>query len=109
MIDIKKITFNTGVELSYLTKEEQEMLFGKIEELDIIPSMSQATKLKKYSNEQTLTNAVIEVILLENTEKPVQVTLKANKLNKYFPKDCSSQEIEETILKLLEEWQSKTK
>lgn len=107
LVDEKKLAFNTGVELSYLTKEEQEMLFVKIEELEIIPSVSQATKLKKYSNEQTLTNAVIDVILLENAEKPIQVTLKANKLNKYFPKDCSSEEIEETIIKLLEEWQKK--
>ncbi len=105
LVDEKKLALNTGVELSYLTKDEQEMLLSQIEELEIVPSMSQATKLKIYSNEQTLTNAVIDVILLENTDKPIQVTLKANKLNKYFPKDCSSEEIEETIIKLLEEWQ----
>lgn len=109
MVDDKKLAFNTGVELSYLTKEEQEMLLSKVEELEIIPSMVQAAKLKKYSSDGTLTDAVIDVILLENTEKPIQVTLKANKLNKYFSKDCSSQEIEETIMKLLEEWQNKRK
>ncbi len=107
MVDDKKLAFNTGVEISYLSKEEQEMLLSKIEELEIIPSMVQATKLKKYSSDGTLTDAVIDVILSETTEKPVQVTLKANKLNKYFPKGYSSQEIEETIIKLLEEWQGK--
>ncbi|MFV0518855.1 MAG: ParB/RepB/Spo0J family partition protein [Lachnospirales bacterium] len=108
MVDNKKLAFNTGVELSYLTREEQEMLLNKIKELEIIPSMQQATKIKKYSNENSLNATVIDVILSENAEKPIQVTLKASNLNKYFPKDTTSKEIEETILKLLEEWQSKS-
>lgn len=104
MVDDKRIAFNTGVEISYLAEDEQEMLLSKIIELDVIPSLSQATKLKKYSLEKSLTIAVIEIILLENKTKPVQITLKAKELNKYFPEGFSSEKIEETIFFLLEEW-----
>ncbi|MFV0439786.1 MAG: hypothetical protein ACK5LV_00625 [Lachnospirales bacterium] len=51
MVDNNKIPFNTGVELSYLSKEEQDLLLNKIEELEVIQNMLQATKLKKYSND----------------------------------------------------------
>ncbi len=104
MLDEKKIPFNTGVEISYLKMEEQLILLAKIDELQVIPSMAQATKLKKYSSEGTLTNTVVEVILQENNVKPVQVTLKANRLKKYFPNGTSPQEIEDRIIKLLDEW-----
>lgn len=104
MLDEKKIPFNTGVEISYLKIEEQLILLAKIDELQVIPSMAQATKLKKYSSEGTLTNTVVEVILQENNVKPVQVTLKANRLKKYFPNGTSPQEIEDRIIKLLDEW-----
>lgn len=109
MVDEKKIPFNTGVEISYLKTEEQVILLAKINELKVIPSMAQATKLKKYSIEGTLNKTILEVILLENNEKPVQVTLKANSLKKYFAEGISSQEIENTILKLLDEWSQKNK
>ncbi len=109
MVDNKKIPFNTGVELSYLSKEEQDLLLNKIEELEVIPTMAQATKLKKYSNEETLTVAVIELILLENNQKPIQVTLKASKLNKYFSEDITKEEMEKTIDIALAEYFEKQK
>lgn len=87
--------------------EEQQLLLEKIEELSVIPSMAQATKLKKYSGEGNLTDTVIDVILSEGSEKPVQVTLKANRLTQYFPKNYTTEEMEETIIKLLEEWKRK--
>lgn len=107
MVDEKKLAFNTAVELSYLLIEEQQLLLEKIEELSVIPSMAQATKLKKYSGEGNLTDTVIDVILSEGSEKPVQVTLKANRLTQYFPKNYTTEEMEETIIKLLEEWKRK--
>ncbi len=107
MVDEKKLAFNTAVELSYLSMPEQTMLLSKVEELAVIPSIAQATKLKKYSSDGTLTDTVIDVILSEGTEKPVQVTLKANKLSKYFPKGCTTEEMEQTIITLLEQWRSK--
>ena len=104
MVDEKKLAFNTAVELSYLSHDEQPQLLGKMEELAVVPSMAQATKLKKYSSETSLTDTVVEVILLETVDKPIQVTLKKDKLNQYFPKGYSSSEMEETIIALLEEW-----
>ncbi|MGL4791092.1 MAG: ParB/RepB/Spo0J family partition protein [Anaerotignaceae bacterium] len=104
MTDERKIAFNTAVELSYLSSHEQEMLFSKIEELEVIPSMAQATKLKKYSSERVLNEVVIDSILSETVEKSVQVVLKKDKLRRYFPSSYSSNQIEETIISLLEKW-----
>ena len=104
MVDDRKLAFNTAVELSYLSHTEQPQLLDKMEELEVTPSMVQATKLKKYSNEDSLTEAVIDVILSELASKPIQVTLKQDKLTKYFPTSYSNIEIEKTIITLLEEW-----
>ncbi len=109
MTDERKITFNTAVEISYLTQEEQEILQLKIEELMIIPSMAQATKLKKYSSEGTINETVIDAILSETADKPVTVTLKSEKLTKYFPKNYSKEQMEDVITTLLEKWHSEHK
>ncbi|WP_312048116.1 ParB/RepB/Spo0J family partition protein [Anaerotignum sp.] len=109
MTDERKIAFNTAVEISYLTQEEQEILQSKIEELMIIPSMAQATKLKKYSSEGTINETVIDAILSETADKPVTVTLKSEKLTKYFPKNYSKEQIEDVITILLEKWHSEHK
>lgn len=109
MTDERKIAFNTAVEISYLTQEEQEKLQSKIEELMIIPSMAQATKLKKYSSEGTINETVIDAILSETADKPVTVTLKSEKLTKYFPKNYSKEQIEDVITILLEKWHSEHK
>jgi len=109
MTDERKIAFNTAVEISYLTQEEQEILQLKIEELMIIPSMAQATKLKKYSSEGTINETVIDAILSETADKPVTVTLKSEKLTKYFPKNYSKEQMEDVITTLLEKWHSEHK
>lgn len=109
MVDNKDIPFNTGVELSYLSKEEQVMLLAKIEELDVIPTMLQASQLKKYSSEKGLTLDIIDVVLIANIQKPIQVTLKSNKLNRYFSNDTTSEEIEKIIIELLESWKQTQK
>lgn len=109
MVDNKDIPFNTGVELSYLSKEEQVMLLAKIEELDVIPTMLQASQLKKYSSEKGLTLDIIDVVLIANIQKPIQVTLKSNKLNRYFSNDTTSEEIEKIIIDLLESWKQTQK
>ncbi|WP_313523844.1 ParB/RepB/Spo0J family partition protein [Anaerotignum sp.] len=104
MVDERKIAFNTAVELSYLSQSEQELLLAKIEELEVIPSMAQAAKLKKYSGESTLNEAVIDSILSETADKPVTVTLKSEKLTKYFPKSYSKEQMEDVITTLLQKW-----
>ncbi|KAF5076319.1 Nucleoid occlusion protein [anaerobic digester metagenome] len=109
LTDERKLAFNTAVELSYLSYQEQEILLFKIEELEVIPSMAQATKLKKYSSEGTINETVIDAILSETANKPVTVTLKSEKLTKYFPKNYSKEQIEDVITTLLEKWHSEHK
>lgn len=104
MTDERKLAFNTAVELSYLSNEEQEMLLVKMEDLEVVPSMVQATKLKKYSADGTLNVTVIDVILSETSEKPVTVTLKSEKLTRYFPKGYSKEQMETIITDLLQKW-----
>lgn len=104
MVDDKKLPFNVAVEVSYLTTAEQEMLFAAVVRLEIVPSLVQAARLKKYSQEEKLSEDVIDVILSEERPEPTQVTLKNDRLQKYFPKNYSSQQMEEVILNLLEKW-----
>lgn len=104
MVDDKVLPLNVGVELSYLNEEEQIMLLVKMEELTIIPTIAQATKIKSYSPE--LTEKLIDSILKETKTKPLQVTFKKDKLSKYFDKGESQEEIEKTIINLLENWRS---
>ena len=66
--------------------------------------MVQATKMKKYNGEGTLSEAVIDAILSETANKPVTVTLKSEKLTKYFPKSYSKEQMEDVITTLLEQW-----
>lgn len=104
MTDERKIAFNTAVELSYLSNEEQELLLVKMEDLEVIPSMAQAAKLKKYSAEGSLNEAVADAILSETSDKPVTVTLKSEKLTRYFPKSYSKEQMEDIITDLLQKW-----
>ncbi|NLK37634.1 MAG: ParB/RepB/Spo0J family partition protein [Epulopiscium sp.] len=94
MTDERKIAFNTAVELSYLSHDEQAMLLKKIKDLAVIPSMAQATKLKKYSAEGSLNEAVADAILSETSEK----------LTRYFPKSYSKEQMEDIITDLLQKW-----
>jgi len=79
MTDEHKLAYNTAVELPYLTKDEQEKLVLKIKELCTIPSIAQALKLKKYSAEGSLKEAIIDSILSQMSNKPITVTLKSEK------------------------------
>lgn len=76
MVDDRKIPFNTAVELSYLASEEQRELLSFMGELSVVPSLEQARRLKKYSQEGKLNRDVMDAILTEERAAPVQVTLK---------------------------------
>ncbi len=106
MVDGRKLAFNAAVELSYLPYNEQKMVLDKMEYYLLSPSLAQATKLKKYSADSGLTEVLVDSILSETTEKPVQVTFKKDKLKKYFPQSYSAEQIEEVITSLLEQWHS---
>ena len=104
MVDDKKLPFNPAVELSYLTREEQERLLEMMAELSVVPSLEQAKHLKKYSREGKLGADVMDAILSEGRPASIQVTLKNDKLKKYFPKDYTQKQMEEVIFALLEAW-----
>jgi len=106
MVDDNKLKFNTGVELSYLELEEQINLHKLMGKLNVIPSLEQASKLKKYSQDKKLNDGVIEVILTQETEKNSNnITLKKKDLKQYFPKSYSKKDMENVIFELLKQWQ----
>lgn len=108
MVDTKKIAFNPAVELSYLTQEEQAQLLDAMDSEQATPSLSQAQRLKKFSQEGNLSPAVMCAILSEEKKHDLErVTLSTNTLRKYFPHSYTPQQMETTILRLLESWQRK--
>ena len=108
MVDVKKIAFNPAVELSYLMPHEQVQLMEAMDMEQATPSLSQAQRLKKYSQDGKLTFDVMTAIMSEEKKgEPDKVTLTGEKLKKYFPKSYTPQQMEETILKLLEGWSRK--
>lgn len=107
MADDKKLAFNPAVELSYLTGEEQGMLLELIKELACAPSLEQAARLKKYSQEGKLSRNVMDAVLTEERAVPVQVTLKKERLKQYFPQSYTQAQMEEVIFSLLETWKKR--
>ena len=106
LVDQKRIAFSPAVELSYLTKQEQAELWSFIESEDCTPSLSQAIRMKKLSQEAKLTEEVIYAIMTE--EKPnqkEQIKLPADKLRKFFPRDYTPEQMGNAIFRLLEEYQ----
>ena len=110
MVDDKKISMRPAVELSYLPKEEQEILYDTMESEDCTPSHAQAIKIRKFSAEGRLNEDVLLSIMAE--EKPNQVEqwkIPKNRLKKYFPSGTSQQKMEETIIKALELYRKREK
>ena len=107
-VDAKKIAFNPAVELSYLKPHEQVQLMEAMDMEQATPSLSQAQRLKKYSQDGKLTFDVMTAIMSEDKKGELdKVTLTGEKLKKYFPKSYTPQQMEETIIKLLEGWSRK--
>ena len=108
MVDEKKIAFNPAVELSYLKKEEQTDLLEAMDMEQATPSLSQAQRLKKFSAEGKLCLEVMSAIMSEEKKGEIdKVTLTGDKIKKYFPKSYTTQQMEATIIKLLEGWHKK--
>mgnify|MGYP000841270433 FL=1 len=103
----RKISFNPAVELSYLTISEQTMLLDAMEAQEATPSLSQAQRLKKFSQQGKLSEDVMTAILSEEKKEVDRITLTTTTLSKYFPKSYTPKKMEETIIKLLEQWQRK--
>ena len=108
MVDEKKIAFNPAVELSYLKSEEQLLLIDAMDTEQATPSLSQAQRLKKFSAEGNCTlEAMCAIMSEEKKGEPDKVTLTGDKIKKYFPKNYTPQQMEATIIKLLEGWHKK--
>jgi ParB-like partition proteins len=108
MVDEKKIAINPAVEISFLKSEEQTQLLETIESEQATPSLSQAQRLKRFSQEGSLSADVMRAIMSEE-KKPEQnrLTLGTDKLQHFFPKTYTPKQMEDTILKLLEQWHKK--
>lgn len=108
MVDERKIAFNPAVELSYLKKEEQTLLLEAMDSEQATPSLSQAQRLKKFSQQKILSLDVMRAVMSEEKKTDLdRVTLKNETLRKYFPKSYTPKQMEDTIIKLLEGWYKK--
>ncbi len=105
MVDERRIAFNPAYELSFLTKDEQAMLLDTMDSEQATPSLSQAQRLKQFSQRGELDAAVMRAIMSEEKKEVERVTLKGDTLRKYFPASYTPKRMEETIIKLLEQWQ----
>ena len=107
-VDEKKVAFNPAVELSYLKTEEQVLLLDAMESEQTTPSLSQAQRLKKFSQEGKLSVDVMRAIMSEEKKPEMdKLIFTSTKLRQYFPKSYTPQQMENTILRLLEQWQRK--
>ena len=105
MVDAKKIAFNPAVELSYLKPDEQTALMEAMDSEQATPSLSQAQRLKRFSQEGTLSPDMMRAILSEEKKADMdRVMFTGDTLRKYFPKSYTPLQMEQTILKLLEGW-----
>ena len=102
MVDDKKIAFNPAVELSYLSKELQTELFDVMAQEECTPSLSQAQRLKQAAQDEKLDRNGMELVMQEEKPQQNNVTIKGNKLEKYFPKDYTPKQKEEMIIKALD-------
>ena len=108
MVDEKKIAFNPAYELSFLSPEEQTQLLDAMDSEQSTPSLSQAQRLKKFSQDGKLSPDVMVAIMSEEKKEAWdKVTIPSETLRKYFPKSYTPQRMQETIIKLLEAWQKK--
>ncbi len=108
MVDNKEIAFNPAVELSYLSKDEQKQVLDAMDYAQATPSLSQAQRLKKLSKEGKCTQDAMYAVMSEEKKEDLdRITLKSDVLRKYFPRNYTPRQMEETILKLLDAWQKK--
>ncbi|MVB09555.1 Nucleoid occlusion protein [Caprobacter fermentans] len=108
MVDDKKIAMTPAVELSYLKPEEQTLLLDTIESEQATPSLSQAQRLKNFSQDGHLNeDSMLAIMSEEKKPEKNDLTLKADKLQKYFPKSYTPQQMEQVIIRLLDGWQKK--
>ena len=107
MVDTKKIGISQGVDISFLSGEQQQYVEAVLQETGVSVSNAQAAKLKEYGKSGELTLPMVRLILAEEKPKERKVTIKGDKISRYFSEDYSNDDIEGIIIQLLEEWQRK--
>ena len=108
LVDQKKISFNPAVELSYLADSEQRDFLEAMQDTQNAPSLSQAQRIKKLSQEGRCSyDAIFDIMGEEKKAEQDRVTIKNDVLRKYFPKSYTPKQMEDTIIRLLEQWQRK--
>lgn len=106
MVDERKLAFNPAVEVSYLKRDEQRMLLEAMDAEQTTPSLSQAQRLKKFSQKGRLTEEAMSAIMSEEKKSDMdKVTLRSDTLRRYFPKSYTPKQMEQTIIRLLDVWQ----
>ena len=103
-VDRDVIGLQVGVELSYLTVPEQEMVEEVHESTGKYPSLEQAKKIRQHREEKTLTKEIVRLLVIGERKKKTTVTLKQDEIKKYFPPEYDEQKIRTVICQLLEEW-----
>ncbi len=104
MVDTKRIGIAQGVDISFLSAEQQQYVTIILQETGASVSNAQAAKLKEYGKSGELTLAMVRLILVEEKQKERKVIIKGDKISRYFSEDYSNDEIEGIIIHLLEEW-----
>jgi len=108
MVDNKTVSFNPAVELSYLSPEQQQEVIRAMDDTQNFPSVSQAKRIKKLAQDGTFTTETVVAIMGEEKKSELDtVTIKNDTLRKYFPRNYTPKQMEDTIIKLLEQWQKK--
>lgn len=108
MVDRKEIAFNPAVELSFLKKEEQQGFLEAMDYGQSTPSLSQAQRIKKLSQAGMCTQEAMNTIMNEEKKSELDtITLKNDVLRKYFPRSYTPKQMQDTIIRLLEQWQKK--
>ncbi len=108
MVDQKKLAFNPAVDLSYLRPEEQKLFLEAMDYAQTTPSLSQAQRIKKYSQENKCTLDVMCAVMDEIKKDDMsKITISHDVIRKYFPKSYTPKQMEDTIIRLLEQWQKK--
>ena len=102
MVDEKKIALNAAVELSYLGSKEQAEVLNSIEKEEASPSIAQAAKMRRFSQNGKLNPDVIDSIMQEQKPEKIKITLAGDKVKKYFPEDYTEKQIEDVMIKLLD-------
>jgi len=104
MIDKNEIAMSAGVELSYLGSRDQAKVYKIVERESTAPSIAQAAKLRKTAENGELDDAMLEYILTSTKQESIKLVIYEDKLRRYFPKSYTKEQIEDTVMKLIQKW-----